>query len=162
MYEKFTPKYQRKPITYLDKKAYELYSFCRPCDQDKNSVPHIACITCITCTTFNLMVEKKTPRHAIRCSYCALYGLKPFLRLQLPFLRLFCLTNIARYSSKSIHKLMYPNVPSVHLPVPIMNGCLFVSINSKTRNQTPMASESKGDEFMMSTASISWHIDSVL
>ena len=42
-----TFKDQRRSLTTLVKKYYELYSDCNVGDQDKNWAPHICCLTCV-------------------------------------------------------------------------------------------------------------------
>jgi hypothetical protein len=38
---------QRRSLTSLVKKCYELYFGCKVGDQDKNCAPHICCSTCV-------------------------------------------------------------------------------------------------------------------
>lgn len=104
-----TFKEQRRRLTPLVKKCYELYFGCKVGDQDKNWAPHICCSTCVKRLTdwargnrhmnFAIpMVWREPQNHSSDCY--------------------FCITKIKGISSKSKHTIQYPNLPSAMRPVP--------------------------------------------
>ena len=104
-----TFKDQRRSLTPLVKKCYELYFRCKVGDQDKNWAPHICCSTCVKRLTdwakgsrhmnFAIpMVWREPQDHSSDCY--------------------FCITQIKGISSKSKHTVKYPNLPSAMRPVP--------------------------------------------
>lgn len=135
---KFTPKAQRKPITELVKKAYKLYFDCPVGDQDKNFAPHIACINCTTTLTEWLKGKRRAMPFAVPMVWC-----EPQDHYSDCY---FCLTNISGHSSKTRHKIKYPNVPSVHLPVPHDEGLPVPVCNLKATEPDSMSSESESSE----------------
>lgn len=135
---KFTPKAQRKAITDLIKKAYKLYFDCPLGDQDKNFAPHIACITCTTTLTEWLKGKRRAMPFAVPMVWC-----EPKDHFSDCY---FCLTNIAGHSSKTRHKIKYPNVSSVHFPVPHNEWLPVPVCNLQTMESDPMSSDSEGSE----------------
>jgi hypothetical protein len=106
----FTVKAQRRTITAIVKKAYDLYFGCKVGDQDKSWAPHICCETCastlrkwIKGTRSSMpfavpMVWREQKDHVTDCY--------------------FCLTKTSGYTSKTKKLIKYPNLPSAIRPVP--------------------------------------------
>lgn len=104
-----TLKSQRRNITPLIKKSYELYFGCKLGDQDKSWAPHSCCNSCVTLLTGWLngsrhmtfaipMVWREPKDHSTDCY--------------------FCLTKISGITAKTRHTVKYPNIPSAIRPVP--------------------------------------------
>lgn len=128
---KFTPKIQRRSITNLVKKAYKLYFDCALGDQDKNFAPHIACITCTTTLTEWMKGKRRAMPFAV-----PMVWREPTNHTDCYF----CLTNIAGHSSKTRHTIKYPDVSSVHKPVPHGEGLPIPVCNLQ-----PTASDTSGE-----------------
>lgn len=106
-----TFKCNRKSMTPLVKKAYELYFGCQVSDQDKPWAPKICCYSCSRALCGWLkgthksmpfavpMIWRESKNHANDCY--------------------FCMTVIKGFTSaKSKKKIQYPNLPSAMRPVP--------------------------------------------
>ena len=85
---------QRRSLTPLVKKCYELYFGCKVGDQDKNWAPHICCLTCVKRLTdwttgsrhmnFAIpMVWREPQDHSSDCYFCITYLLTPWGRVLL-------------------------------------------------------------------------------
>ena len=105
-----TLKSQRRNITPLIKKAYELY-FGRKIGHQENSwAPHVCCASCVTLLSGWLngksrhmpfavpMIWRQQKDHFTDCY--------------------FCVTKIAGITSKTKKTIKYPNLPSAVRPVP--------------------------------------------
>lgn len=107
-----TFKSQKRNITPLIRKAYNLYFGCKVGDQDKKWAPHICCNTCTNCLRDCLngksrsmpfavpMVWREPKDHATDCYFC----------LTPPISKGVTMKNKAN--------LRYPNLPSAIGPVP--------------------------------------------
>lgn len=111
----FTLKSQRKPLTPLLKTVYHFYFDCQVGDQDKDWAPKVCCTTCYSSLTKWLKDTRKSMSFAVpmvwrepRCHLTDCY---------------FCMTSIVGFSSKSKHKIQYPDIPSAVRPVPTANLC---------------------------------------
>jgi hypothetical protein len=103
VYGELTFKSQRKNITHVVKKSYELYFGCKVGDQDKSWAPHICCASCVTLLTSWLngksrhmpfavpMVWREPKDHSTDCY--------------------FCITKIKGILSKFKKSVKYPNIP---------------------------------------------------
>ena len=104
----FTTRSQRKPISLLFKKAYQLYFACPLGDQDKSWAPHITCIRCYVKLTQWLqgkaqhlpfgvpMIWREQRNHYDDCY--------------------FCMTSVTGFNSRNKSSIVYPNVPSAMRP----------------------------------------------
>lgn len=104
-----TFKSQRRNITPLVRKSYELYFGCKIGDQDKSWAPHICCASCVTSLTSWLngksrhmpfavpMVWREPKDHSTDCY--------------------FCIVKINGITSKNKNLVKYPNIPSAIRPV---------------------------------------------
>jgi hypothetical protein len=107
----YTIKLNRKTITPLIKKAYELYFGCEIGDQDKPWAPHIVCQLF---SVFERMVERFSEVYAVCCSNGVARTKRSFDR------------QLSGISLKSEHSIQYPSLPSAvrlvlhsqDLPVP--------------------------------------------
>ena len=104
-----TLKSQRRNITPLVKKCYELYFGCKVGDQTRTWAPHICCLSCSRLLAawkngtrhmpFAIpMIWREPKDHSSDCY--------------------FCLTKIKGITSKSKHTVVYPNLQSAMRPVP--------------------------------------------
>ena len=100
---------QRRNVTPLITKCYELYFGCKVDYQEKTWAPHICCLPCVRLITgwvndsrqmpFDIhMVWREPKGHSSHC-YC-------------------CLTNLRGITSKSRHTMEYPDMPSAMRPIP--------------------------------------------
>jgi hypothetical protein len=105
----FTPASQRKIMTVLEKKAYELYFKCKVGDQDKSWAPHMSCVRCT-----------RTLRGWLRGSRKAMLFAVPMIWRE-PKNHLndcyFCMTNVSGCSKKKKKHITYPNIESAIRPV---------------------------------------------
>ena len=106
----FTVKSQKRGITPLVRKAYELYFGCKVGDQDKSFAPHIICATCAV-----------TLRGWLKGSHASMPFAVPMIwREQKDHISdcYFCLTDVSGFSSKNRDMIKYPNLVSAIGPVP--------------------------------------------
>lgn len=106
----FTLKSQKRSMTAIIKKGYELYFGCKIGDQDKVWAPHICCSSCAT---------------SLRAW---LAGKRPSMPFAIPMIWreqnnhvtdcYFCMTNVTGFSSKNRKSIEYPNLASAMRPVP--------------------------------------------
>ena len=103
-----TLKAQRRKLTLLIKKCYELYFAFKPVDLNKKWAPHICCVSCARRLTgwqkgthqmpFAIpMIWREPKDHASDCY--------------------FCVTSISGFNAKTKAKIIYPNLPSALRPV---------------------------------------------
>jgi len=106
----FTTKAQKKDISPLVKKAYELYFGCKVGDQDKNWVPHVCCSYCSVTLTAWIKGTRK----------CMPFAVPMIWREQRDHTTdcYFCLTNVRGFSSKNKKSIKYPDLLSAMRPVP--------------------------------------------
>lgn len=119
-----TFKEQRRSLTLLVRKCYELYFGCKVGDQDKNWAPHICCSTCVKRLTdwakgkrhmsFAIPMVWREPQNHLSDCY-------------------FCLTKIKGISTKSKHTVQYPNLPSAIRPV---SHCVDLPVPQPPENVT--------------------------
>lgn len=105
-----TLKSQKHNFTPIVKKAYELYFGCKIGDEDKSWAPKICCNTCA-----------RNLRNWLQGSRSSMPFAVPMIwREQKDHITdcYFCLTNVKGFSSKSKHKINYPNLDSALRPVP--------------------------------------------
>ena len=100
----YTLKSQRKTISPLIRKAYELYFGCKVGDQDKSWAPHICCSSCAA----NLRTWLNGSRSSMP------FAISMIWREQKDYVNdcYFCLTNVSGYSTKNKKAIEYPNLPS--------------------------------------------------
>jgi hypothetical protein len=110
IFQGLTVKAQRKPLSPLVRKAYEIYFGCKVGDTDKVWAPKICCGSCLWTSTGWLkgthrsmpfavpMVWRKQRNHLDDCCLC--------------------ITNITGFSVQSKHTIDYPNIPSALTLVP--------------------------------------------
>lgn len=106
----YTLKPQRRTMTALVRKSYELYFGCKIGDQDKEWAPHICCVTCAVDLRAWLRGTRKSMPFAV-----------PMIRREQKDHVTdcyFCLTNVSGFSSKNKKSIEYPNLPSAIRPVP--------------------------------------------
>jgi hypothetical protein len=105
----YTIKLNRKTITPLIEKAYELYFGCKTGDQDKPWAPHIVCANCAVYLRGWLKGSRKSVPIAVPVVW----------RKQKDHFTdcHFCLTKISGISLKSKHSIQYPSLPSAVRPV---------------------------------------------
>lgn len=105
----FTIKSQRRIMTGLVKKAYELYFGCKTGDQDKEWAPHICCARCAVDLRAWLRGTPKAMPFAVPMVW----------REQRDHVTdcYFCLTNVSGFSSKNKKAIEYPNLSSAMRPV---------------------------------------------
>ena len=106
----YTLKPQRRTMTALVKKAYELYFGCKIGDQDKAWAPHISCARCAVDLRAWLRGTRKAMPFAVPMIW----------REQKDHVTdcYFCLTNVSGFSGKNKKSIEYPNLPSAMRPVP--------------------------------------------
>lgn len=104
-----TFKSQKRTLTPLVRRAYELYFGVKLGDQDKSWAPHICCKTCVTLLTAWLKGTKRKMRVAV-----PMVWREPKDHATDCY---FCLTNIQGIGPKSKHTVQYPNLPSALWPV---------------------------------------------
>ena len=110
---------QRKSITRVVKKAYELCFGCIVGNQDKSWAPHSCCSRCSRYLRGWLIGTHQSMRFAV-----------PMVRReQKDHLTdcYFCLTKICGHNSKSKHTLVYPNIPSAQDLLNMTIPCQFLS-----------------------------------
>lgn len=105
-----TFKDQRKPLSQLIQKAYELYFGCKIGDQDKIWAPKFCCTSCSRTLSGWLKGTRKSMPFAV-----PMVWREPQNHLDDCY---FCITKIAGFSNKNKHKIIYPNIPSALRPVP--------------------------------------------
>ena len=106
----FTPKSQKRSITKDIGKIYGTYFGCPLGDQDKVWAPHIICTACSnglrdwlnrrkTSMPFAIPMIWREPRdHHADCYFCSV--------------------NVAGFSVKNKHNIIYPNLESARRPIP--------------------------------------------
>ncbi|KAL7630757.1 UNVERIFIED_CONTAM: hypothetical protein RMT77_019028 [Armadillidium vulgare] len=104
-----TFKSQRRNITPMLRKAYELYFEIKIKNQDKPWAPHICCSTCAISLNGWLRGEKQKMRFAV-----PMIWKEPKDHSKDCYL---CNTKIAGISPKSKHTVQYPNLPSAVRPI---------------------------------------------
>lgn len=105
----FTPKSQKRSITKDIEKIYRIYFGCPLGDQDKAWAPHIICTACSnglrdwlnrrkTSMPFAIPMIWREPRdHHADCYFCSV--------------------NVAGFSVKNKHNIIYPNLESARRPI---------------------------------------------
>ncbi|KAJ4447527.1 hypothetical protein ANN_09534 [Periplaneta americana] len=127
MWQVHSKKKKKKPINDLVKKAYKLYFDCILGYQDKSFASHIACITCVTTLAEWIKGNHSTMLFAIPMVWC-----EPKDHV----MDYFCLTNIGGHSSKTKHNIKYPDLSSVHKPVPNGKSLPVPVCHSQTTSTT--------------------------
>jgi hypothetical protein len=103
-------KSQRKPLSQLVRKAYELYFGRKVADQDKVWAPKICCSSCS-----RTLARRLTGTHKSMPSAVPMLWREPRVPLNDCY---FCVTKITGFSWFSKHKIEYPNIPSALRSVP--------------------------------------------
>ena len=119
-------------VTALVKKAYHLYFGCKLGDQDKVWAPNICCNTCSRTLTGWVKGSRKSMTFAV-----PMIWREPQNHLNDCY---YCMTEIKGFSSKSKHRIQYPNIPSARRPVPHDESMPVPkppdNINSKSESDT--------------------------
>lgn len=103
-------KSQRRDITSLVKKAYELYFGWQIGDQGKSWAPHICCASCVTLLSGWLNGKSRRMPFAVQL-YEENHSTDCY----------FCIKNITEIPSKTKKTIKFPNLPSAIRPVPHSN-----------------------------------------
>lgn len=104
-----TFKSQKRTITPLVCKAYELYFGIKVGNQDKAWAPHVCCKTCVTLLTSWLRGVNRKMQFAV-----PMIWREPNDHITDCY---FCLTNIVGIGPKSKHTVQYPSLPSASRPI---------------------------------------------
>jgi hypothetical protein len=148
---------QKRNITPLIGKAYELYFGFKIGDQDKIWAPHICCSYCASYLRAWLKGTRKSMPFAVPMIW----------REQKDHVTdcYFCLTSISGFSSKNKKNIEYPNLSSATRPVahsetlPVPKSPEFWTIDAdEIVEDEPMELSDKDDEYQPSTSSTEPHL----
>lgn len=106
----FTTKSQRRTITSDLRKIYKLYFDCPLGDQDKAWAPHIVCTSC-----FNGLRDWLNKRKVAMPFAIPMIWREPKNHHDDCY---FCSVNVAGFTLKTKHQIVYPNLQSAIRPIP--------------------------------------------
>ncbi|CAH2014076.1 unnamed protein product [Acanthoscelides obtectus] len=137
---------QRRSITPLITKAYQLYFGCKLGDQDKQWAPHICCNTCASSLRSWLNGKKRSMRFAV-----PMVWREPTNHINdCYFCMVPCVGQATGMSKKKKSVINYPNIPSAMRPVPHKNESDHG--DRVIRQEEDMPSTSRDPDFIPSTS----------